>query len=254
MTVVIPAPARAFPGPQRLRPRPSLSVSAAAQAKLRWSVEFTSDECCWWGQLAALENGLLLADVHLARHQASPAYTVPDMAHYGDLVAELYATAGLEPWQLACWIHTHPAGFNRPSGVDDQTFAEHFGAQRLACMLIVTHDLEWYGELSACQPPWPGLPALRTLTRLDFAFADAAGRLGPGDADELAALYARLVTPLPAARRRLPALDAPCEEPPFMVDARPGATGWMTTTGSRRVSACAWPEPSCRVRPNAYAT
>jgi hypothetical protein len=178
--------------------RPRLTISSAALSALRWSVGRSGDEFCFWGVLESMDTGLYLREAVLAKHQGSPGYSIPDMDWYGDLVLERHEREGLEPWQLACWIHTHPPGLAGPSGVDRQTFTRQFGAQRLAIMLIMTRDLHFCGELSVNLPPLPGLPPARLTSPLKLIFEDPLAQASEEEARRLEQEYLERVSPLGA--------------------------------------------------------
>lgn len=191
---------------------PQLTLSAPALAALCWSARRSPDEFCFWGVLETAPEGLLLREAILARHQGSPAYSVPDMDWFADLLADRHEQEGLDPWQLACWIHTHPAGLNRPSGVDRATFAQHFGRQRLAVMLIMTRDLEFWGELSLNLPPLPGLPPARTTSPLRLVLPAPQEVTDEALCAQLEQQYLKRVTPLSYRASNLnPAADSPSE-------------------------------------------
>jgi hypothetical protein len=180
----------------RTSARPRLVIGAAALAALRWSAERSGDEFCFWGVLEQADSGLYLREAVLAKHQGSPGYSIPDMDWYGDLVMEMNERDGLEPWQLACWIHTHPPGLCRPSGVDEETFAQQFGRQRLAIMLIMTRDLIFHGELSVNLPALPGLPSTRLNSQLQITFEDPQASAGEAEKQRLEREYGERVSPL----------------------------------------------------------
>jgi hypothetical protein len=180
----------------RTSTRPRLTVGAAALSALRWSAERSGDEFCFWGVLEQADSGLYLREAVLAKHQGSPGYSNPDMDWYGDLVMEMNEREGLEPWQLACWIHTHPPGLCRPSGVDEETFAQQFGRQRLAIMLIMTRDLIFHGELSVNLPVLPGLPPVRLTGLLQITFEDPQASVNEAEKQSLEREYNERVSSL----------------------------------------------------------
>ena len=61
-----------------------------------------------------------------------------DMDRGAEKQVELFETRGVQPWQTSCWIHTHPAGVERPSATDEETMRESFGAWDFAVMIILT--------------------------------------------------------------------------------------------------------------------
>ena len=176
--------------------RPRLTIGAAALAALRWSAERSGDEFCFWGVLEQMDSGLHLREAVLAKHQGSPGYSIPDMDWYGDLVMERNESEGLEPWQLACWIHTHPPGLCRPSGVDEETFAQQFGRQRLAIMLIMTRDLIFHGQLSVNLPALPGLAPVRFTSKFQITFEDPQACAGEEEKQRLEREYGERVSSL----------------------------------------------------------
>lgn len=192
---------------------PVLRISAQALATLAWAARHSASQCCLWGMLELAGTGQLrLAEAILARHQGSAVGCTPDMAWYGDLLAGLHAERLLEPWQLACWIHTHPLGLGAPSVVDRTTFAARFGRERLAVMLIVTPDLKLYGELSVCLAPLPAALPARFSAPLAFIFEEPAARLEEAELKRLEEEYASRAQPLNARRSPPPwPWDAPTE-------------------------------------------
>jgi len=69
-----------------------------------------------------------------------------DMEWWADKQAELYDQRGIQPWQVSVWVHTHPAGVNRPSGTDEATMEESFGSWSFAVMMILTKDGHFYAR------------------------------------------------------------------------------------------------------------
>lgn len=150
---------------------PILRISRDALVPLLWSVSKNQNEFSFWGVLEKTEGGLRLATADLSKHESCPSYNEPDMEWYGDWLADKVADEGKQPWQLACWIHTHPVGINTPSAVDDSTFRTNFGEQRLAVMLIMTREGSFYARLSAIVEPMEGI-GVKTYTsspmRIEF--------------------------------------------------------------------------------------
>ena len=167
--------------------RNTLLVSSAALAKLRWSTEKTGNECCFWGiiDIDTDNNKVLLKDVILAKHQASALYTDPDMEAYAQEVTNQYLQNDLEPWQLACWIHTHPTGISTPSLVDEETFEKSWGKCVRSVMLIMTHDGSFYAKLGAYTAPIEGLLPTSTEAPLHVAFENVDAKLSSEESDKL---------------------------------------------------------------------
>lgn len=99
------------------------------------------------GLLAAEGPGLVIEDFLLIRQAIGPAHVDLDMDHWADRQAELFDSRNIEPWRTSCWAHTHPAGMNQPSGVDEKTMVDSFGGWDLAIMLIMTRDGQFYARL-----------------------------------------------------------------------------------------------------------
>lgn len=162
-----------------------LLVSSSALAKLRWSTEKTTNECCFWGIIDIDGDKVLLKDVILAKHQASSLYTDPDMEAYAQEVTNQYLQNDLEPWQLACWIHTHPPGISTPSGVDEETFEKSWGKCVRSVMLIMTHDGSFFAKLGAYTAPVDGLLPTSVEAPLHVTFEDVAAKLSTEEAAKL---------------------------------------------------------------------
>jgi len=78
------------------------------------------------------------------------------MDSWAEKQVELFETRGIQPWQSSCWIHTHPAGVERPSSTDEETMRESFGAWGLcasrgsrcyAVMIILTKSGRFYARV-----------------------------------------------------------------------------------------------------------
>jgi len=121
---------------------PALRVilSPVAHVHLRWMIERTSDELSAYGLIDSVGGGVIrISDFILAAHESSAAFVENDMAWFADLQMRLHVERGIEPWQLACWLHTHPVGCNGPSGTDDQTMDANFADYPFALMMIQPH-------------------------------------------------------------------------------------------------------------------
>ena len=142
---------------------PVLRVSAKALAAMVWSIRKSPNEFSYWGVVEKMEGGFLMEEACLNKHSSSPCYSDPDMEWYADWLADKVADEGCQPWQLACWIHTHPEGVNTPSSVDEDTFKKNFGDQRLAFMVVMTKEMHFYARMSALVEPMDGI-GVRTYT------------------------------------------------------------------------------------------
>lgn len=207
------AVAGSLAGPSPRDGRPLLRISGAALATLAWAARRSPGPCGLRGVLELTGEGQLrLAEAILATPQGAPAWGAPCRTWHGDLPAELQAERSLEPWQLACWIQTHPLGLGAPSVAERAAFAARFGRQRLALMLIVTAALKFFGELSVFQAPLPAAAPVRLASPLGFTFEEPAASLDDSAVERLERQYQALVPA--AASRALPTpwpWDAPTE-------------------------------------------
>lgn len=99
------------------------------------------------GVIRPIGPGLVIEDFVFPRQRVSEITVDLDMEWWGDRQVELFECRGLEPWQLSCWTHTHPAGINRPSPLDEKTMRESFGGWDMALMLILIHAGDFYCRL-----------------------------------------------------------------------------------------------------------
>jgi len=74
-----------------------------------------------------------------------------NMDWWAEKQVELFETRGIQPWQCSCWIHTHPAGIERPSVTDEATMRESarggFGTWDFAVMIILTKPGRFYARV-----------------------------------------------------------------------------------------------------------
>lgn len=100
------------------------------------------------GLLQLDENrGFTVVDVVLVKQEVSVAHVDLDMEWWAEKQVELFETQGIQPWQSSAWIHTHPAGVERPSSTDEQTMCESFGAWDFAIMIILTKSGRFYARM-----------------------------------------------------------------------------------------------------------
>ena len=126
---------------------PTVWLTPYAHWRLQWLCHASDNEVSAMGVLGAEGPGMVINDFILVRQQVSPVTVNLDMKWWGDRQVELFERDGIEPWQLSCWTHTHPAGVNRPSQLDERTMRESFGAWDLALMLILTRSGDFYCRL-----------------------------------------------------------------------------------------------------------
>lgn len=174
---------------------PLLRISVLAWAKMTWSISKSHDEFSFWGVIEKTEGGFVMVDADLNKHTSNQAYSDPDMEWYGDWLTDQVADNGRQPWQLACWIHTHPTGVNGPSGTDEETFKKNFGDQRLAFMVIMTKEKHVYARLSAIVEPIDGI-GVKTYTAspMRVEFEDPQAQADAELKAKLDAAYPELVS------------------------------------------------------------
>jgi len=125
----------------------TITLAARAYWRLQWLCHRSMNEVSAMGLLAPEGEGLVIEDFILARQEVSPAHVSLDMEWWADKQVELFDERGIEPWRTSVWAHTHPAGLDRPSGVDEQTMAGGFGRWSFAIMLILTRDGRFYARM-----------------------------------------------------------------------------------------------------------
>jgi len=81
------------------------------------------------------------------KQKVSPASVDLDMDWWADKQVELFEKHGIQPWQSSAWVHTHPAGVDRPSSTDESTMQDSFGNWAFAIMLILTKEGHFYARL-----------------------------------------------------------------------------------------------------------
>ena len=99
------------------------------------------------GILSAQDQRIWIQAVTLIKQEVSEVSVSLDMEWWADKQIEIYEQHGIEPWQSSVWIHSHPAGINRPSSTDQATMQESFGGWAFAIMLILTQDGQFYAQL-----------------------------------------------------------------------------------------------------------
>jgi hypothetical protein len=127
------------------------------------------------------------------------------------LAARLSQEKGLASWQLACWILTHPPGLVSPSLAERAWFAHTFGQSPLAVMLIVTCDLRFYAEFSACVSPLPGAGRVRLTAPLAVSFEPGFVQLARSERRKMERHFRERVQELPTPA---PAAAWPWDLPP----------------------------------------
>jgi hypothetical protein len=93
------------------------------------------------------KRGFTVADAVLVKQEVSVAHVDLDMDWWAEKQVELFETGGIQPWQTSAWIHTHPAGVERPSLTDEETMRESFGAWDFAIMIILTKSGRFYARM-----------------------------------------------------------------------------------------------------------
>lgn len=126
-------------------------------------------------------NPLYVEDVCFIKQYASAGFVRLDDEAVADKSADLGNPFGqykLHPANFAyVFIHTHPAGMNRPSGHDEDTFSEKFGGYPWSVMFIMTKDLKTYCRMrinSGGSPVQVEIP-VRVDYLLPFPGSDHAG-------------------------------------------------------------------------------
>jgi hypothetical protein len=122
-------------------------LAAAAYWHLQWLCHRTECEVSAMGVFAEGREDLLIEEFILVKQTVTEMTVSLDMEWWADKQAELFGERGIQPWRTSCWAHTHPAGINRPSGVDDATMEKSFGGWDFALMLILTKAGVFYGRL-----------------------------------------------------------------------------------------------------------
>jgi len=99
------------------------------------------------GILAAGSRQLRIEELVLVKQEVTSMSVDLDMTWWADKQSDLFATREIQPWQSSVWIHTHPAGVNRPSQTDETTMRESFGSWDFAIMLILTREGHFHARL-----------------------------------------------------------------------------------------------------------
>ena len=99
------------------------------------------------GLLRLEKRGFTVTDAVLVKQEVSVAHVDLDMDWWAERQVELFEAQGIQPWQTSCWIHTHPAGVERPSSTDEETMRESFGAWDFVAMIILTKGGRFYARL-----------------------------------------------------------------------------------------------------------
>jgi len=147
-----------------------LLMTPRAYWHLQWLCHRSENEVSCMGLLSAESEEFRIEEVVLVKQEVSTAHVELDMAWWADKQAELYEQQGVQPWQSSIWLHTHPAGINRPSATDDETMQESFGSWDFAVMLILTKEGYFYARLDF-QHAFPGGGTVRFQVPLQVKVA-----------------------------------------------------------------------------------
>ena len=99
------------------------------------------------GVLSSNSRQLRIQDVVLVKQRVTPASVDLDMEWWADKQVEMFEKHGIQPWQTSTWVHTHPAGVDRPSSTDESTMENSFGNWTFAIMLILTKEGHFYARM-----------------------------------------------------------------------------------------------------------
>ena len=121
-----------------------ITMTPRAYWHLQWLCHRTPNEVSCMGVLSAESKELRITKIILVKQEVSVAHVDLDMEWWADKQAALYEQNGIQPWQVSCWIHTHPSGMNRPSATDEETMQQSFGSWSFAVMMILTQDGHFY--------------------------------------------------------------------------------------------------------------
>jgi len=150
---------RKYTAGQVYQPIQRLSVPAGANkilftpfawAKLNFCCSSVASEMSAMA-ITAKNNPLLVIDLKICKQRASGAYVDVDENDYADVMARLCDPTSpdhVEP--INCqriWIHTHPAGLLSPSGTDEETFRDSYGACDWAVMFIMAKGGGTYAQM-----------------------------------------------------------------------------------------------------------
>jgi proteasome lid subunit RPN8/RPN11 len=123
-----------------------LTLSPKAYHKLMWLNQYSKNETSGLG-ITSLEDPLYVLDIVVPKQTVSSVTTEFDDEGLADLAAALCGK-GYEMCQyMRIWVHTHPAGVNSPSAVDEETFSRALGKADWAVMLILPKDGKFYCKM-----------------------------------------------------------------------------------------------------------
>lgn len=122
-----------------------LTLAGTTFMKLMYLMKKTTMEVSGYG-LSKKDNLFYIHDFRMPKQIGQTAHTELTQdgiaEHFDQCLAE-----GLEPIEFGrIWVHTHPKGINGPSGTDEATMRDTFGACDWAIMLILTQGEHFHCE------------------------------------------------------------------------------------------------------------
>jgi proteasome lid subunit RPN8/RPN11 len=119
-----------------------------AWAKLIWFRDKGRTEIGGFG-ITNKEDPLLVEDIAIIKQTVSSASVEFDDTAVADYFEDMF-DKGIQPINCGrIWIHTHPAGLNRPSSTDETTFDKVFGRCDWAIMFILPKENGFYCRLDS---------------------------------------------------------------------------------------------------------
>ncbi len=129
----------------------SLKFTPYARAKLQFICDHYDHEVGAMG-IAATADPFLVTDLFVPKQECSDAFVAMDANDLADSMFMVYCDPSgphkLKPHQVGrIFIHTHPKGCNSPSLHDENIFAESFGSQPWAMMVILPKGGPLYSRI-----------------------------------------------------------------------------------------------------------
>jgi hypothetical protein len=125
-----------------------LRFTPYAWAKLIWFRDKGRTEIGGFG-ITNQDDPLLVEDIAIIKQTVSSASVEFDDTAVANHFEDMF-DMGIQPINCGrVWIHTHPAGLNRPSGTDEQTFSRVFGKCDWAVMFILPKENGFYCRLES---------------------------------------------------------------------------------------------------------
>jgi len=137
-----------------------IQIMPRAYWHLQWLCHRTKNEVSCMGLLEPEGSEFKISEVILVKQEVSSVHVNLNMEWWADKQSELYEQRGIQPWQTSAWLHTHPAGVNRPSDTDEDTMCNSFGSWDFAIMIILTQEGHFYARTDFCHE-FPGGKAYR---------------------------------------------------------------------------------------------